>query len=96
MNTLIAFDFAFDGNYGDQQDQPFRIIEPAAPAPVAYGMREVGDFEKRFEVVSNIFDPFEIQFGWGDGFGHTESSCSRKMRDDFSATRRAYIMPYSL
>ena len=81
MNAQIAFVLAFDGHHGDQHNQPFRVIEPAAPTPVALGMGEAGCLEKRFEIVSNIFDPLGVQFGRSYGFWHAKTSFPQK-RDD--------------
>ena len=81
MDAQIALVLAFDGHHGDQHDQPFRIIEGAPPAPIALGMRKAGRLQKRFEVFSNVFDPFGIQFGRSCGFWHAKTSFPQK-RDD--------------
>ena len=88
MDAQITFVLAFDGDHGDQHDQPFGIIEPAAPAPVALGMWKSGRLQKRFEIVSNVFDPFGIQFGWSCGFWHAKTSFPQ-MRDDLGDSASA-------
>jgi hypothetical protein len=43
MNALIRFDLALDGEYGNEHDQPFRIVEGTAARTISLRLGKFGD-----------------------------------------------------